>query len=156
MISSNDAHAWVEVLFDKAGWVQFDPTPLGGGQGGQQGFTETRGGSADHRGHRECAGSRAGLQPDDDDRPTAAATGAAPAPVRRPPAPPTNAPIVPAWMWWALAGLLLAAAAAAGPTVVAGDGAADAAATGRRGWTGRGGWRPGGRSRTWPSTTESA
>jgi transglutaminase-like putative cysteine protease len=31
LISSNDAHAWVEVLFDKAGWVQFDPTPLGGG-----------------------------------------------------------------------------------------------------------------------------
>ena len=40
VINSNDAHAWVEVLFDKAGWVQFDPTPLAGGQGGQQGFTE--------------------------------------------------------------------------------------------------------------------
>ena len=40
VITSNDAHAWVEVDFDSAGWVQFDPTPLGGGQGGQQGFTD--------------------------------------------------------------------------------------------------------------------
>lgn len=39
LISSNDAHAWVEVDFDNAGWVQFDPTPLSGGQGGQQGFS---------------------------------------------------------------------------------------------------------------------
>ncbi len=42
LISSNDAHAWVEVLFDNAGWVQFDPTPLGGGQGGQQGFADNQ------------------------------------------------------------------------------------------------------------------
>ncbi len=37
-ISSHDAHAWVEVKFDKAGWVRFDPTPLGVAEGGQQGF----------------------------------------------------------------------------------------------------------------------
>lgn len=43
LISSNDAHAWVEVPFTKAGWVRFDPTPLGNGQGGQQGFTEGAG-----------------------------------------------------------------------------------------------------------------
>lgn len=42
-ISSNDAHAWVEVPFTNAGWVRFDPTPLGGGRGGQQGFTENTG-----------------------------------------------------------------------------------------------------------------
>lgn len=34
-ISSHNAHAWVEVRFDGAGWVRFDPTPGGGGQGGQ-------------------------------------------------------------------------------------------------------------------------
>ncbi|AZI57660.1 transglutaminase domain-containing protein [Nakamurella antarctica] len=39
-ISSHDAHAWVEVRFDKAGWVRFDPTPLGVATGGQQGFAE--------------------------------------------------------------------------------------------------------------------
>ncbi|WP_420122483.1 transglutaminaseTgpA domain-containing protein, partial [Nakamurella sp.] len=39
LVNSHDAHAWVEVPFDGAGWVEFDPTPLGGGQGGQQGFT---------------------------------------------------------------------------------------------------------------------
>jgi transglutaminase-like putative cysteine protease len=39
LINSHDAHAWVEVRFDNAGWVRFDPTPLVNGQGGQQGFT---------------------------------------------------------------------------------------------------------------------
>jgi transglutaminase-like putative cysteine protease len=43
VITSNDAHAWVEVPFSEAGWVEFDPTPLGGGQGGQQGFTTASG-----------------------------------------------------------------------------------------------------------------
>lgn len=28
MITSDDAHAWVEVWFDELGWVPFDPTPL--------------------------------------------------------------------------------------------------------------------------------
>jgi len=37
-IVSTDAHAWVEVKFDKSGWVSFDPTPVVGGQGGLQGF----------------------------------------------------------------------------------------------------------------------
>lgn len=37
-ITSNDAHAWVEVKFEKSGWVMFDPTPLVDGQGGLQGF----------------------------------------------------------------------------------------------------------------------
>ncbi|GMA32911.1 transglutaminase-like domain-containing protein [Litorihabitans aurantiacus] len=34
-VTSHNAHAWVEVRFDGAGWVRFDPTPGGGGQGGQ-------------------------------------------------------------------------------------------------------------------------
>lgn len=41
IISSHDAHAWVEVPFDKAGWVRFDPTPLVNGQGGLQGFVDS-------------------------------------------------------------------------------------------------------------------
>ncbi|TNU73908.1 transglutaminase domain-containing protein [Miniimonas arenae] len=35
VISSHDAHAWVEVLFDGAGWVAFDPTPAAAGQAPQ-------------------------------------------------------------------------------------------------------------------------
>ena len=38
VIDSHDAHAWVEVRFDRNGWVRFDPTPLTNGQGLQQGF----------------------------------------------------------------------------------------------------------------------
>ena len=38
LIDSHDAHAWVEVRFDGAGWVRFDPTPLGQDIAGQQGF----------------------------------------------------------------------------------------------------------------------
>jgi len=43
-IVSTDAHAWVEVKFDKSGWVAFDPTPVVGGQGGLQGFDTGAGG----------------------------------------------------------------------------------------------------------------
>ncbi|MGZ4557930.1 MAG: transglutaminaseTgpA domain-containing protein [Mycobacteriaceae bacterium] len=32
-ITSDDAHAWVEVFFAGVGWVTFDPTPLAGGRG---------------------------------------------------------------------------------------------------------------------------
>ncbi|MDQ1661901.1 MAG: hypothetical protein QOJ68_1881 [Blastococcus sp.] len=31
-ITSNDAHAWVEVYFDGLGWVPFDPTPIAQGR----------------------------------------------------------------------------------------------------------------------------
>lgn len=40
LITSHDAHAWVEVKFEQNGWVRFDPTPPVGGQGGQQGFQQ--------------------------------------------------------------------------------------------------------------------
>lgn len=36
IVTTRNAHAWVEVLFDKAGWVSFDPTP--GGPGGTPGL----------------------------------------------------------------------------------------------------------------------
>ncbi|MBA3524554.1 MAG: transglutaminase domain-containing protein [Geodermatophilaceae bacterium] len=32
-VSTDDAHAWVEVYFDGIGWVPFDPTPLTAGRG---------------------------------------------------------------------------------------------------------------------------
>lgn len=32
-VSTDDAHAWVEVFFDGIGWVPFDPTPLTAGRG---------------------------------------------------------------------------------------------------------------------------
>ncbi len=38
LITSHNAHAWVEVQFDNAGWVRFDPTPLTQSIGGQQGY----------------------------------------------------------------------------------------------------------------------
>lgn len=41
LISSRNAHAWVEVPFQRTGWVRFDPTPAVGGQGGQQGYTSS-------------------------------------------------------------------------------------------------------------------
>jgi transglutaminase-like putative cysteine protease len=32
LITTDDAHAWVEVYFDGLGWVPFDPTPIGEGR----------------------------------------------------------------------------------------------------------------------------
>lgn len=46
LITSHDAHAWVEVKFEQAGWIRFDPTPPVAGQGGQQGFREDASGPA--------------------------------------------------------------------------------------------------------------
>lgn len=37
-IYTTNAHAWVEVEFDDAGWVRFDPTPADGSNVRQQGF----------------------------------------------------------------------------------------------------------------------
>ena len=117
LISSNDAHAWVEVLFDKAGWVQFDPTPLTGGQGGQQGFTD---GSA--------AAPTTEAQPSEQvpapgsgvNEPTArdGAAAALPSEDASGTGRSTDEPAIAAGWWWALGILLLAGAALAGPTLV--------------------------------------
>jgi transglutaminase-like putative cysteine protease len=40
VVTSHDAHAWVEVKFEQSGWVRFDPTPPVDGQGGQQGYSD--------------------------------------------------------------------------------------------------------------------
>jgi len=116
VISSNDAHAWVEVDFDGAGWVQFDPTPLGGGQGGQQGFTDNGAAAPTTEVTASAPAPAPGQQPDiegDNSGPTAAPSSAGAVAGDT-----DNGPIVPFWMWWSLAGILLVAAAAAGPTVV--------------------------------------
>ncbi|MEO5833226.1 MAG: DUF3488 and transglutaminase-like domain-containing protein [Nakamurella sp.] len=47
LVTSHDAHAWVEVRFDNAGWVRFDPTPLSQAVAGQQGFATSTAPSAD-------------------------------------------------------------------------------------------------------------
>lgn len=41
LVTSHDAHAWVEVKFETNGWIRFDPTPPVGGQGGQQGYQDS-------------------------------------------------------------------------------------------------------------------
>jgi transglutaminase-like putative cysteine protease len=115
-ITSNDAHAWVEVPFDKAGWVEFDPTPLGGGQGGRQGFTDgtnqatpapTSSGSAGPTQSEEQLGQGR--------VPTAGATAQSAA---AGPATTDDGPVVPAGVWWALGLIAVLAGALAGPTVV--------------------------------------
>jgi transglutaminase-like putative cysteine protease len=35
VVTTNDAHAWVEAYFDQVGWIPFDPTPLAGGDAGR-------------------------------------------------------------------------------------------------------------------------
>jgi transglutaminase-like putative cysteine protease len=116
VISSNDAHAWVEVLFNGAGWVEFDPTPLGGGQGGQQGFTDPAQ-AAPTAGETAGGGPSAGL---DLEEPAGDGGAAAALPSENSPgsSTTTDEPTIPTAMWWLLAALLVAAAAAAGPTAV--------------------------------------
>ena len=79
LITSDDAHAWVEVYFDGLGWVPFDPTPLGVDRSLDLPWSPRVGGAAGtdddrrHRGadHRAAAdhdprgpGGRAGAHPD--------------------------------------------------------------------------------------------
>src|SRR5664279_2585436 len=115
-ISSNDAHAWVEVLFDKAGWVRFDPTPLGGGQGGEQGFVDgaptTEAAPSTSAAATSGRAPSGGLNPDGEDIGGATAGSTAAAPLG------ADQPRVSTTLSWMLAIALLLAAAAAGPTVV--------------------------------------
>ncbi|MBO0839807.1 MAG: transglutaminase domain-containing protein, partial [Sciscionella sp.] len=43
-ITSQDAHAWVEVYFSGYGWMTFDPTPLADGRGRTPAYLSTSGG----------------------------------------------------------------------------------------------------------------
>ncbi|WP_156756860.1 transglutaminase family protein [Actinokineospora pegani] len=44
-ITTQDAHAWVEVFFPGSGWVTFDPTPLADGRAYQPPYVENGGGT---------------------------------------------------------------------------------------------------------------
>ncbi len=117
LITSHDAHAWVEVLFDNAGWVEFDPTPLGGGQGGQQGFTDGSDSTT-----TTATASATGVPSQTEEEPgqglipTAAAATGQPAGVAA--AGTDQGPTIPSGVWWTLGVLAVLAAALAGPTIV--------------------------------------
>ena len=120
LITSNDAHAWVEVLFNSAGWVRFDPTPLGAGQGGQQGFVPPTGADSTAPSASVATQTAAGLSPDDfptgdntDDIPT---VGAAPGTSAESATGPDIGPTV----WFVLLAMLLFGAIGAAPSLVRG------------------------------------
>lgn len=117
IVTSNDAHAWVEVLFDRAGWVEFDPTPPDNGQGGQQGFAGSTASSTAPTG--TTSGTAASIPDEEqlgqDDVPTGAVpTGAG----TQGAAGTDEQPLIPAGLWWVLGLVAVLAGALAGPTVV--------------------------------------
>lgn len=132
LITTNDAHAWVEVRFDRAGWVRFDPTPLGNGSGNQQGFVEDEaGGPGEGTGTGETTTEETttdpneqlgtadipdggGLQPDNGgaDQPDGGTLDTAEGDSA------TGAGGVPAALWWVLVVLLAMVLIGAAPTAV--------------------------------------
>ena len=61
LITSDDAHAWVEVYFDDLGWVPFDPTPIAAGRRGRPGLGTAGGHPGQRRGQRRGARAHGGL-----------------------------------------------------------------------------------------------
>ena len=116
VISSNDAHAWVEVLFDNAGWVRFDPTPLGGGQGGQQGFTDAA--PTPTTAPSSAGQATTGASVPDELRPSPGDIGSTPGQNTAAGGSAAQDSRVSSTLWWLLAIVLVLAAAAAGPTVI--------------------------------------
>ena len=117
LITSHDAHAWVEVRFDGAGWVRFDPTPLGGGQGGQQGFQDAAPTTSSAGSATSAAPTISGQAPDggqSEEIPTGGA--AVPSSTDRASGTPTGVDI-PAGAWWSLLAIAVLALAVAGPTL---------------------------------------
>ena len=107
VITSHDAHAWVEVDFDTNGWVRFDPTPLVNGQGGQQGFTSpapqtSAAATSTSTSTAPTAITAGGQKPDQDTTPTSSAPLTADAPA-------SGTTAVGRWLWLILAVLLLGA-----------------------------------------------
>lgn len=130
-ITTNDAHAWVEVRFDQAGWVRFDPTPLGNGSGNQQGFAEDEGGPGAGTGTEETtteetttdANEQLGTADVPDGGGLNADTGGADQPGggaadTAQDSAPTGVAAIPAALWWSVAVLLVAVLIGAVPTVV--------------------------------------
>ncbi|MFB9908255.1 transglutaminase family protein [Allokutzneria oryzae] len=117
VITTNDAHAWVEVYFPGTGWITFDPTPLSNGRGliaPYEGGANTGGG--DQGGSEPTVGRTTTAAPNPSTAPT----------TTPPPVAPGNrddhvllfgAMRVPgSVVWWEIL-LLLAGAAAAGTAV---------------------------------------
>lgn len=135
VITTNDAHAWVEVRFDEHGWVRFDPTPLTGGTGRENGFTEGGTGSGDGTGDTSSASEtvgpstetsvdttgrgdqQPGLNPDDGGTDSSSTTAAQVAE----PATPTGLAAVPRWVWWGLGLVALLVVLAMVPGLVRGQ-----------------------------------
>ncbi|GAA2019453.1 transglutaminase domain-containing protein [Nakamurella flavida] len=118
LITSHDAHAWVEVRFDGAGWVRFDPTPLGGGQGGQQGFQDAAPTTSAAPSATSAAPSVSGQAPDggqDEDIPTG---GAAAPTTAGQAASPGSGVDIPSGAWWSLLTIAVLGLLVAGPTVL--------------------------------------
>ncbi|MGI8415111.1 MAG: transglutaminaseTgpA domain-containing protein [Nakamurella sp.] len=122
LITTNDAHAWVEVKFDKYGWVRFDPTPLTGGEGNQQGFAESAGGtggaatSSATTTSSQTVAQNKGLAPDT--KTSRAQQSGAAATADSAAAAPTGLAAVSAGIWWALSVVVLLAILLILPTLV--------------------------------------
>lgn len=134
VITTNDAHAWVEVRFDEHGWVRFDPTPLTGGTGRENGFTEAAAGTGDGTGEQSSVSEtvdpstgpsanttgreeqQPGLKPDDG----GADSGNSTTPQVADGAGPSGLAAVPRWVWWALALIVVAAALVMVPGLIRG------------------------------------
>lgn len=123
LITTNDAHAWVEVKFDKYGWVRFDPTPLTGGEGNQQGFAEAAGGTGGAATSSATTTSSQTVAPikglaADTKTSRAQQTGAAATTDSAAAATPTGLAAVSAGIWWALFVVVLLAVLLILPTLV--------------------------------------
>ncbi len=120
IITSHDAHAWVEVLFDRNGWVRFDPTPLAGSTGGVQGFAESTTDATSTAPSTETVTTapldptfgQGQVAPDGDDRLTRTNSAAA--------AVTDTGSKVPATLWWLLGILAVIALITAAPSVIRG------------------------------------
>ncbi len=109
-VTTDDAHAWVEVYFDGLGWVPFDPTPLAGIAGGSKA-------DLPWAPHPQSSGGAESI-------PTASRSVAPRAPVRGSAAPGSSTgathhggPIISAAVLWALLVVVLAVGLALVPAV---------------------------------------
>lgn len=125
LITTNDAHAWVEVRFDKYGWVRFDPTPRTDGEGKQQGFDEGAAGPAGAAVSSSVTTTTSPtVQPTnrglaaDTKTPRAQQTGSTATTDSAAAGAPTGLAAVPAAVWWALLVVLVLVVLLVLPTAV--------------------------------------